>query len=237
MNEPEELLLVLLWSPPYSLDDGKDDGAFPFMTSKFVSLGTAPHMTTFTFDDFIDSDNRFACCKDPTLLNTTPAIESSVSNSWYPLVTAAIDRAIESQSHTNITGAFSHFAICAVEPFSEFGSYPSNNPSRPSTMATSHSLENLATVDMLYSFVNMIPSKECDGRLIARSCLKGSLKSGPTLNACTRNPLCSKAAMRPMARVVLPTPAEVPLMTIIFILPRFTFFFFFFFFFYLHDDV
>jgi len=33
--------------------------------------------------------------------------------------------------------------------------------------------------------------------------------------------------------VVLPTPAEVPLMTIIFILPYFTFFFFF----YLLDDV
>ena len=59
MNEPEELLLVLLWSPPYSLDDGKDDGAFPFMTSKFVSLGTGPHMTTFTSDDFYRSRQSF----------------------------------------------------------------------------------------------------------------------------------------------------------------------------------
>ena len=80
MNELEELLLLILWNPPYSLDDG-EGGGFPFITSKFVSFGTAPHMTTFTFDDFIDSDNRFACFNDPTLLNTTPAMVSSVSNS------------------------------------------------------------------------------------------------------------------------------------------------------------
>ena len=29
VNEPEELLLVLLWSPPYSLDDGEGRWSVP----------------------------------------------------------------------------------------------------------------------------------------------------------------------------------------------------------------
>src|SRR5579884_3568101 len=99
----------------------------------------------------------------------------------------------------------SSFAVSAVLPRSLAPSLPSNSPIIPSTTATSASAVARANVRRFVS-----ASRIRDGRPLARRWWSGSMKSGPTLNACTVRPRRRSAPISPSATVVLPTPLWVP---------------------------
>ena len=147
------------------------------------------------------------------LFAITPATSSAGSNVSQPRTTAATLRDAAPASTTRITGAPSHFAICAVEPSSLVPSMPSKQPIMPSMIAMSASAAWRATVARTASRPHIQPSSVYDGRPVTSAWKAGSMKSGPTLNACAASPRRRSAAMRPSVTVVLPTPLATPAMT------------------------
>ena len=181
------------------------------------SLRIAPNTGTPRTLRAMESSTRRSCAASRVLLSTTPAMASSSSNARYPLRSAATDRAdCAAQSTTRRTGAPSHLAICPALPRSSSSS-PSKRVSPPSTTATSASAARRETHARLYSRLNIHPSRLNEGRPVAASWRSGSSRSGPTLKPCTRRPRWRSAAIRPTAKVVLPTPACAPATTMTFI--------------------
>ena len=188
-----------------------------------VSLGIPPKTSTCAIAAKRLSRKYSVCASPPVLLKTTPTKFNSASNSLYPLITAATERAMALQSTTSSTPASSHFAICAVDPSSLIPSLPSYSPITPSTIATSHVSACFATTLATAPALIMYPSRFSLSRaspLWLRSadrCAMGSTKSHPTLNARTRSPRLAYASINAVAIVVFPTPECVPATTTTFI--------------------
>src|SRR5258708_7759590 len=116
-------------------------------------------------------------------------------------------------STTRTTGASRRRATAAVDPSQPGWADPSKRPITPSAISRSAPSVPAAASEARLSSPESHASRERPGRPVAREWYPGSMKSGPTLAETTRRPRRTRAAINPVATVVLPTPEWVPEIT------------------------